>query len=58
MTNNDETRDDFLRQFEEREPGVVDLLELYEHLEAIYVSATQASSETPSATTSNSTNRE
>lgn len=57
MTADNETRDNLSRQFEDNEPGVSDLLELYERIEAVYVAASQASSEIQYAITSNSTNR-
>ncbi len=56
MSNNYETPDDLVQQFEDKEAGVAELMELYENIEAIYVKALHASSETPNAVTSNSAN--
>ena len=58
MTNSVEAMAELTHQYEEREAGIIDLLDLYESIEAIYSAAAEASSETPLATTSNSTNRE
>lgn len=57
-TNRDEALENLADQFGAREAGVADLVEFYEHMEAIYAAASQSSPETPYATTSNSTNRE
>jgi hypothetical protein len=58
MSADNETRDNLSRQIEDIEPGVSALVELYELIESVYVTASQASSEMQYAVTSNSTNRE
>jgi hypothetical protein len=56
MTTNEENRETMVKGFEQRQPGVVDLLDLYKTLEEVYVAASQASQEPPITTTSNSAN--
>jgi hypothetical protein len=56
MTTIEEDIERLIEDVDKREPGVVDLLELYERVERVYVPASQASGEVPFVTGSNSTN--
>ena len=58
MSTNDEALKELTHQFEQREAGVLELLDLYEQMEAVYIRASKASSEIPFAIESNATNGE
>lgn len=57
MASKDQERENFLREAEGREAGVIDLLELYSRVEKIYSTASRALEEQNVTVASNSTNR-
>lgn len=56
MITRDQELESLWHEFENREAGVADLMELYEKVEDIYVQAAASMSESEAVYTSNSTN--
>ena len=55
-TTIDQEREMLVGEFEDREAGVADLMELYERIENVYVRASASAPDTEVAYTSDSTN--
>ncbi len=58
MTSPDEEKESLVAEFEEREAGVGDLMELYDLVEAVYVAASASLGDSQVGYTSDSTNLE
>ena len=56
MITRDQELESLWHEFENREAGVADLMELYEKVEDVYVQAAASMSESEAVHTSNSTN--
>ncbi len=56
MTTKDQERESLVDEFENREAGVADLMELYERIENVYVQASASVPDSEIVYTSDSTN--